>query len=166
MNAQPPLTGLIADANVLIDYAVSDRRLLTLISRHIGRLYVPSPVLDEVQALGAEEAQRHGCQEIEPTFSQLTQAAAGGGALSFQDWLCLIIAQDEGWAVLSNDGALRKACGRASIDCIWGLEAMAILTDDDHLRPARAIRIAEKMAAQNPFLTPELLERFRRRVGL
>ncbi len=42
---------LVVDANVLIDYAKTDPSVLTLYARHLGRIYVPSVILGEVEQL-------------------------------------------------------------------------------------------------------------------
>jgi hypothetical protein len=43
-------------------------------------------------------------------LAQLTEAAQRGGPLSFEDKLCLVLARDNGWICLFNDGPLREAC--------------------------------------------------------
>jgi hypothetical protein len=42
---------LIVDACVLIDFAKADLAILTLVSRHVGDVHVPSPVFQEVKDL-------------------------------------------------------------------------------------------------------------------
>lgn len=39
----------IADANVLIDYAKTSSEILSLVSKHVGPVYVVVDVLDEVE---------------------------------------------------------------------------------------------------------------------
>ena len=158
--------GLVADANVLIDYTESDRSVLALISRHIATIHVPSPVLEEVRKLSEKDAAGLGIVVVEPTLDQVLKAQAGEGQTSFQDRLCFVIARDASWSVLTNDTALRKACGSANISCLWGMEAMAILVETKHLSAARAMVVAEKVAHINPFITGSILERFRTRIGL
>lgn len=159
-------TGLVADADVLIDYADADKSVLTLISRHVATLHVASPVLDEVCDLELEEAQELGIIVVEPTLSQVMEAQAGGGRTSFQDRLCFILARDEGLTVFSNDGALRSVCIEADIPCLWGMEAMVILVRENHLSTKRAMSLAEKIARNNPFITQSVMDRLRERIGL
>ena len=158
--------GLVADASVLIDYVETDRSILTLISRHLATIHVPSPVLEEVRALSETEAANLGIQVPEPTLRQALEAQAGEGRMSFRDWLCFVVARDAGWSVLTNDTALRKACGTAGVSSVWGMEAMAMLVDAKHLSAARAMAVARKIAHVNPFITDSILDRFRHRIGL
>lgn len=158
--------GLVADANVLIDYAGSDKSILPLVSRHIATIYVPSPVLKEVRKLSEKDAASLGIVVVEPTLDQVLKAQAGEGQTSFQDRLCFVIARDAGWSVLTNDMVLRKACDNAGIACVWGMEAMAILVETKHLSAARATGVAKKIAHINSFITGSILERFRTRIGL
>jgi len=158
--------GLVGDANVLIDYVNADRSVLSLISRHLATIHVPSPVLGQVDQLSESDAALLGIVVVEPTLDQALEAGAGERPTSFQDRLCLIVARGAGWSVLTNDTALRRACKEAGIPCVWGMEAMAILVDEGRLSPARAMRVAEGIARSNRFITQSILDRFRKRVGL
>lgn len=165
MTAQPAtLTGLVADANVLIDYAGAGLWVIGAIARHVAPVYVPSPVLDEVTQVTEAKCQRLRCEVIEPTLAQAAEAAAGTGSISFQDRLCLIIARDVRWQVLTNDRALRNACEEIGVGCVWGLEAMAMAVDAGHVSASDAIAVAETISAANRFITPAIVDRFRRRL--
>ena len=64
---------LVADANVLIDYAKTDRSILTMHVRHFGPIFVPRVILDEVDQLDAAECESLGLTIVEtfakrPTF--------------------------------------------------------------------------------------------------
>ena len=157
--------GLVPDANVLIDYVESDKDVLTVIAHHLATIHVPSPVLAEVRKLPAREAARVGVEVLEPTLTQATEAAQGSGPTSFQDRLCLIVARDKGWACLTNDKALRKACQDAGVRCVWGLEAMVILVRAGHLSAKRAWAAGQRIAASNPYITKDILGRFKEQIG-
>lgn len=166
MTAQPAtLTGLVADANVLIDYAGAGLPVIGVIARHLAPIYIPSPILEEVTQVSQEQVEQLRCEVIEPTLAQASEAAAGAGTVSFQDRLCLIVARDAGWQVLTNDRSLRNACGEAAVRCVWGLEAMALAVEAGHLSAKRAVAAVEKISAANRFITPEIVRRFRRRIG-
>ena len=159
-------TGLVADANVLIDYAESARSVLALISRHVAVIHIPSPILQEVHQLSEKDAAGLGINIVEPTLGQVMEAQAGDGPTSFQDRLCFVIARDADWSVLTNDTALRKVCSATGIACMWGMEAMAILVEMKHLSARRAMSAAEQIARMNPFITDSVLALFRNRIGL
>lgn len=157
--------GLVADANILIDYYKSDKAILPILSRQVATLYLPSPVLDEVQQLSEKDAFDLGIVVVEPDLDQLFEAQEGDGPTSFQDRLCLVLAREEGWGILTNDKALRKACEDEGISCVWGLEAMALLVEGKCITSARAMATAKKISQINPFITDDILTRFQDRLN-
>ena len=166
MTAQPAtLTGLVADANVLIDYAGAGLSVIGVIARHLAPVYIPSPILEEVTQVFREQIEQLSCEVIEPTLAQASEAAGEPGSVSFQDRLCLIVARDARWQVLTNDKSLRSACGEVEVRCVWGLEAMALAVEAGHLSHKRAVTVAEKISAANRFITPAIVAQFRRRIG-
>jgi predicted nucleic acid-binding protein len=157
---------LVVDANVLIDYLSADLAILGLAARHLGTIHVPRAILDEVRQIGEKDCDRLGLHLVEASLDQLLEAGRrGGGRLSFNDRLCLILARDGGWTCVTNDGALRKACGAASVSVLWGLELMTGLAARGHLAPAAALRTARAIQAGNPrHITEDILERFERKI--
>lgn len=154
---------LIADANVLIDYVKSDRTVLALAAKHFQGIHVLITVLAEVEVLDGVECSRLGIRVIDPEVEQLIEAGANQGraGLSFQDWLCLIVARDSKWVCLSNDGPLRRACAQAGVSVCWGLELMLELVVAGQLTAAAARDIAEAIHRSNPrYITRDLLTRF------
>lgn len=87
---------LIVDANVLIDYARTDPVILALTARHIGPVHIPAVILDEVAQLDVQACERLGLTLIEEPLEILEQASRKGGALSFQDHVCLSLAKGVG----------------------------------------------------------------------
>lgn len=162
-----PEGSLLADANVLIDYAKADRGVLRLAAEHLGGLFVVSVVLhDEVRQLNDAACGRLGMGVIEPTFDQLAEAGSGARALSFNDWCCLIVARDRNHRVVTNDKALRRACARASVNTKWGLQLMLDLVADGHLDADRARRVAARIRELDPTrVTDAILTRFHARLG-
>ena len=132
---------LLVDANVLIDYANTDPTVLSLVARHLGPVHVPRDVLDEVRQLDEEACDRLGLLVVEGTLGQLLEAGAAGGALSFADWMCLILARRRGdprdspVAVEASRRPLPRADagGRGVVaevlEVLRGEQAMAILRE-------------------------------------
>ncbi|MES9905122.1 MAG: type II toxin-antitoxin system VapC family toxin [Sedimenticola sp.] len=112
---------LIVDANVLIDYANTDPSVLTLVSRHIGQIHVPSVVLEEVNQLNEEDCESLGLTIQEEPLEILTAAAEKRGALSFEDYVCLLLAKENDWVCVSNDRPLHRACESEEVTVMWGL---------------------------------------------
>ncbi len=111
---------LLVDANVLIDYAKTGPTVFTLVARHLGPVHVPRDVLGEVDQLDEDACDRLGLVLVEGTLEQILEAGAGAGGLSFPDWMCLILARDQGWTCVTNDGRLRRACAEASVGLCGG----------------------------------------------
>lgn len=163
----PATTFLILDANVLIDFCKSDRSMLTLIARHIGRVVVALPVLDEVEALGHGDLQTLGLDLVLPETEMLIEAAAGQGALSFEDRICLLLAKDRGWTCVTNDTRLRRECESLSIPVLWGLEPLGALVEKKVIESKVALTTALAIQRSNPrFITDEIIRRFKARIGI
>ncbi len=102
---------------------------------------------------------------MEESLDQLLEAGKRRGRLSFHDRLCLILARDAGWACVTNDRALRRACEELSVPVLWGLELMIRLAAGHHLAIDTAVTIANAIRQSNPrHITEDLLERFSRRL--
>lgn len=168
MDKHPKETeAIIIDAGALIDYCHSDPMVLNLISTNLGRLHVATWVLAEVKELDERRAAALGISVIEPNLIQMAEAAAGVGALSFADRICMILARDNGWTCITNDTALRQECRKAGIKVLWGLETLAHLVDRGSLTATKAGEIAEKIHQTNPyFINQNILQRFYKQIGV
>ena len=156
---------ILVDANVLIDYANTDPTVLTLVVRHLGPVHISKDVLDEVRQLDEAACDRLGLVVVEGTLEQILEAGAGGGGLSFPDWMCLILARDEGWTCVTNDGRLRRACVDEGVDVLWGLQLMVKLVEAGELAPTKAVEVAEAIGETNPWVSKRVIARFREQVG-
>ena len=153
---------LLVDANVLIDYAMTDSSILALVVCHIGPVYVPRDVLDEVAQLDEDACTSLGLQVVEGSLEQLVEAAAGGGGLSFQDWMCLLLARDGGYVCVTNDRRLLRACQEAGVQTRRGLRLMLDLVAVGSLEAEVAIEVAEAMGQMNGWLKPAVVSEFKR----
>ena len=161
-----PTAWFIADANVLIDYAKTTPDILGLVAKHVGPVYVAADVLEEVDQLDMARCLAIGLKVVDGTLAQLTEASQRGGPLSFEDKLCLVLARDNGWSCLSNDGPLREACKAQGVPVVWGLEIMLALVEGQHLIAEEAIKVAHAIHAVNPmFITVKVLAAFQKKVA-
>jgi predicted nucleic acid-binding protein len=157
------------DANVLIDFCEADRTVLRLVSEHIGPVHVALPILrEEVQDFLAEDDHAElGIVPIEPTLEAATEAAGKRAGLSFHDQLCLVLARDNGWTCVTNDGRLRRECEAEEIPVLWGLETIALLVDAQVLPVAEAERLGRAIQRSNPrFITDKVMKGFLERIGV
>ena len=168
MRASEPPAGsilLIVDANVLIDYALSDSSILALAVRHLGSVFVPLPVLEEVRQLTRDDCDRLGITLLDPTLEELSAASSRRGSLSFEDELCLLLARTGGFTCVTNDKTLRRACEQAGVPVRWGLELMVELVSKRELTVEAAITTARAIRSSNPVhITEVILERFEARI--
>ena len=65
---------LLVDANVLIDYLEGDFSVFGAVTGHLGTVFVPTVVLDEVPRLDERTCTRMGIEVVEPTLHQVVQA--------------------------------------------------------------------------------------------
>jgi predicted nucleic acid-binding protein len=157
---------LILDANVLIDYIRCDPMIIKLIRQFIGSIYLPTPILDEVKELQENDCTELGIILVEPELSQLIEAGRKKGPLSFQDRLCLILAQKHGWTCVTNDMALRRECEKKDIKLIWGIELICLLVESGGLPVSHAQEFICKIHQANPkYITEKIVKRAFRRLG-
>ena len=153
----------IVDANVLIDYEVSDRTVLALYSQHIGKVHVPQDIADEVTQLQQTDYDQLDLRIVQPSSAQYAEAGPRMPGVSFEDRLCFLMARDEGWTCISNDGPLRRLCDGNRIPVLWGLEPMLALIRRGHLSADAAIQVAETIHRDNPYVTRKIVDEFTRK---
>jgi len=154
------------DASVLIDLCAADRTLIALISERIGQIHVPLPLLrEEVQQITETDCAGLGIVAVEPSLEIVIDATSRRGGLSFHDRVCLLLAQERGWTCVTNDAALRRACGEAGVSVVWGLEVIALLVEDGALPADDAAAVGQAIRAANPYITEQVLSRFLNRIA-
>ena len=134
---------LLMDANVLIDYAKTDRQVLALVVQVLGPVFVATPVLDEVRQLTADDARALGLTQVEPETELLLAAAEVRGKLPFQDHVCLLLARERGWACVTNDKPLQAACVTEGVPWMWGLHLLLRLVRAGVMDTQQAVERAE-----------------------
>lgn len=155
---------LLLDANVLIDFVTTDGQVLAKVVEHLGAVHVPRDVLAEVEQLDEVACAALGLVIVDGTVEQLTEAGSARGRLSFEDRVCLIIARDNGWTCVTNDGRLRRECEAVNVPVLWGFQLMIELVRRGALTADEAVAVAEAVGRANPRLTPEVVEAFRVKV--
>ena len=152
---------VICDADILIDYGCSNKKILQLVTQNLYEIWVPLPVWEEVKDLSEKDAENLGLRIVEPTLEAVIEASSmHGGSLSDEDNICFIIARDEKAICATNDKHLREKCERHSIRVIWGLEMMVQLYDLGKLSQEIAESTARKISENNPAITKEIIEKF------
>ncbi|MGH7270308.1 MAG: hypothetical protein ACREJ3_07725 [Polyangiaceae bacterium] len=151
---------LVLDACVLIDLAYVDRDVLGNVCRSVGSIHVVRAVFDEVDDLDEAAAQDAGIRIVDPELDDLlTAAQVPRGALSFQDRLCLLVAQRRGWTCVSNDKPLRQECLARGVPVLWGLEMLALAASSVALTELEAAAWA--IHGKNPrYVTKKLVTTF------
>lgn len=155
---------LICDACVLIDYADTNPKILSLVSEHIGPVLVTPQALEKTVLMDEKDANALGLTVIEPENELFVEAAALAVPLSESDHLIFLLAKQEGYLCWTNDAGLKKLCEDNGIDTYWGLEAMLILCDGGHLNRDAAIRTARHIHKLNIYITDKVLSDFTARI--
>jgi rRNA-processing protein FCF1 len=155
---------IVSDANVLIDFLITNEEILMTACTTIFDIYVPVPILREIKQLSEAKAKKLGLKLFEPTIEQLSQSVSTNPRLSFEDSLCLQIAKENGWICTTNDKALRKECDKLNVNKMWGLEIMLILNQEGHLSRRDALKVAEKICEINLRITKEVVENFNKKL--
>jgi predicted nucleic acid-binding protein len=134
---------LILDACVLIDFLQADRSLFRSTGCDVFSFYVVSSVIEELHDIeGVDELTALGISVIEPALDDAYKAAEQRGALSFQDWLCLLTAKRHGFICVTNDRALRRHCEKEGVALLWGLEMLLALRQASEISTSCAEEIA------------------------
>lgn len=158
--ADSSVKGVICDASVLIDYILTEPKILKLFSKHCLQIYITTATLQEVKQILPGQAEILGLVTVEPSLNQLQEASKRSGPLSFQDRLCFILSRDNNWPCISSDKKLITECNKIGIETIWGLNLMKLLVGKGYLVSREAITIANKIAEKNPYITQAILKRF------
>jgi predicted nucleic acid-binding protein len=153
---------MIMDACVLFDFIKAERAVLELVVKHVSPLHVTSPVVDEVNEIDDEnELVALGLIIVEPEIEDAYAAAGRSGALSFEDWLCLLTAKRHGFTCVTNDKNLRKVCKREGVPVLWGIELIAELHKVGGIPGKEAELFAQAIRRSNPkHVTKKIISRF------
>ncbi|GMV83385.1 MAG: hypothetical protein AMXMBFR7_45690 [Planctomycetota bacterium] len=159
----------VIDASALIQLLEVCESVLALSSGQVVVIAVPVPVLYEKRSLTEERCRALGLEIVRGETEQLLEAAArkGKGGLSFQDWSCVIIAQDAGWGIISEDKPLIKVARKEGLKVTGCFDLLAELYEKSLLRIDDAQTYARNLQANNPGYIPyddvvALIERLRR----
>jgi len=152
---------VICDANILIDYAKANKKIIGLITKHLYEIWVPLPVWGEVHDLFDEDAETLGIKIAEPSLAQTYEAAnMYGGGLSDEDNMCFIVARDEKAICATNEKPLRKKCLENDIEVLWGLQIIIQLSEIGKIKVDVAKKTGEKIVKMNPRITQKVLDDF------
>ncbi len=164
MGKLAPRLILLADANVLIDYLEADSEIIALTTGSIASVHVLRQVFDEAHALDESGAEELGITIVDPPTEDLVEAArVTSGPLSFEDRLCLLSCDRDGWICLTNDQALIRRCRAKGVQTKRGLRLMLDLVVAGQLGAERAADVADRIAEANPHhITTRVLAEFKR----
>src|SRR5690606_33594050 len=109
--------------------------LLSLISRYLGRVWIATTTLEEVEQVEEGDCAELGMYLVEPSIQQLNEASvyAKDTPLSVPDAITLILARAKNLTLITNDVALRKNSIESGIKVLWGLETIILLVERNYL---------------------------------
>ena len=156
---------VITDANILIDFMESGKKVISLFAASVETLYVPLLVLKEVPKLGISEAKRLGITVLDTGLDMLAEASRIKTGCSFNDNVCYLTAKNEGMICATNDKRLRKICGAGGVEVLWGLQIMMFLVQQRKPSKKEAVEIARKIGKINSNITLELIMNFENKLN-
>jgi len=159
------LKTVITDANVLIDYLVTDKKILKLIPGLFKEATIPIDVLKEVEQVTAKQITACGFTVYYPDPDTYYKAANSENGLSFEDNICIIDSKTNGWGIITNDTKMRSKCEEEGVELFWGLQLMVILVEKGRLAKDEAITAGEKIEVSNPRITKTDLKRFKAKIN-
>jgi rRNA-processing protein FCF1 len=165
MGSGEMIKAIISDANILIDYAKANKRILSLAANNLYEIYVPTAIVAQVKDISDKEIKLLGIKIIEPEYKQIKEASAHDPGTSSEDRLCCIIARDKKWTCATNDRKLRRFCDKEKVTCIWEFEIMLELVRRKHLSTKEAIKTAKDIAAINPRIKESVVTDFITKIG-
>lgn len=115
-----------------------------------AQVAISSTILEEVSSISEKDCIELNILVFEPTLEQAMKAIECPGPLSFQDWICLYFAQENGWILVTNDMPLRKKCFDLNIESIWGIELLCILVESGGLNVNDCKSIILNIQSTNP----------------
>jgi hypothetical protein len=154
---------LLADADVLIDYIKTDLSIIRLVSQHCGQVYVLEQVRETVEGLTKSLCRTNQIQVIDAETDLLIVAGtrSGSGPLSFEDWLCYLVCQEQNWICVTNDQRLIRECDASDVRYRRGLRLILDLVDGRHVTKQQAVRIAQAIGEVNPrHINAKVLQEF------
>ena len=155
----PAKSTFVLDSDVLIDYRDSDLTILELVARHVARLIVLRPVLDEVSGLTEAACERLGIDVLDVETHGLIEAAGlEEPTLSFTERLCLHVCATDGWSkewvYITNDNQIEFICYHYPVfgitSTVYGLDLLRFLVEDGVLSTERAISLARQIGKSSP----------------
>lgn len=155
---------VITDANILIDYAKADKKIIKLLVRLFKEVRVPFEIMKEVNGLSVSQAESFGVVVYYSEPDIYYRAANADNGISFQDNICFLDADKFGWSLVTNDRQLRQECEKVSVSVFWGLQVLIIMVKEKLLTRRDALKAGEKIYNDNPRITREILGDFKKKI--
>jgi len=159
------LKTVITDANVLIDYLVIDKKILKLIPSLFKEATIPIDVLNEVEQITENQIKAYGFTVYYPEPDTYYKAVNSSNGLSYEDNICIIDCQKNGWGIVTNDTKMRKKCEEEGLELFWGLQLIVILVEKGRLSKEEAIKASEKIENSNPRITEGDIKKFKNKIN-
>jgi rRNA-processing protein FCF1 len=123
-----PQKAILTDTCVIIDLLKVDKKIIKLISKHVGRLYTLNRLVEEITTLKSPlELKVRGFVLKDPDVLDVIKAESDIERLSFCDKLSFFTAQRNNHYLATNDRLLRRYCEQNNVPVFWGLDLLVEL---------------------------------------
>ncbi|MDA3939564.1 MAG: hypothetical protein PF693_09670 [Spirochaetia bacterium] len=150
---------IVCDANILIDYLNGGKDVLECLCKY-SDFIVPDVILDEVEQLCMEDAEKIGIKVLDCSLAVLAKAENQLPGCSFQDTVCFLLAFENSWVCATNDKKLRAECIKNEVEVVRGLGLLLELVKNEVITKRTAISTAKKIAESNREITEKILSDF------
>ena len=144
-----------------------DSEVVSLVKRHIGSVYIPNTIVDELsRCFDLEDINELGLEILEVSDETRYEALKlkeqkGLRKLSEQDVSCLLTARQINCVCVTNDRLLRNACADFGISILWELEVILKLYENGGFTYERSERYVETLYRISAYITDEIVAIFR-----
>jgi rRNA-processing protein FCF1 len=155
---------IIVDANILIDFCKTNKKILRLLCKELEKVAVPFLVLQEVDELNRHEAEALGITVIDSDMQTIENAFGVTNGLSYQDNLCLLTASRENYICVTNDKRLKRECQDKGIRSLWGPELLLFLFQEKRITQKQARQLMAEIASINNRVTKTIIQEFEKQL--
>lgn len=144
----------------LIDLVDEGFDLLRHVVATLGVVIVPTTVLDEVDGLSRDDAERLGLQIHHPSDDEIDAASERDTSLSFADRVCLVLAERRAMICITGVSQLVRECKESGLELWPTLRPLVELARHGVLSHAECLAAARSIRDRNRCITTQVFQRF------
>jgi len=133
---------VIPDPSVLNTFAATTLSPLSVYGQEIAPIYVLDSTLNSENAIAEDDCNELGLRIFVVAASQYAQAGEFHGDISFDECVCVAVAVENDWTILTDDPVLKRTCRRECVSTCSTLQILRTLTRSRLIPKLSAKRVA------------------------